>query len=98
MADGARFDKNKIYRVAITSYRGSGGGDHLTEGAAIPHAELESRIVFVSDKGLRSYIAGYFKEQQKLNPVSGSNWKILPANWVEKAMERDKYLLFGSRK
>ena len=34
------FDINKIYKVAINSYRGNGGGGHLVKGAGIPKEEL----------------------------------------------------------
>ena len=44
MADGTPFDIEKQYKVALNSYRGSGGGGHLTNGAGIPKEELESRI------------------------------------------------------
>ena len=34
------FDLNKTYKVAVNSYRGNGGGGHLTRGAKIPQEEL----------------------------------------------------------
>ncbi|MBN2875535.1 MAG: bifunctional metallophosphatase/5'-nucleotidase, partial [Spirochaetales bacterium] len=35
MADGTPFDLAKTYSVAINSYRGSGGGGHLTKGVGL---------------------------------------------------------------
>jgi 2',3'-cyclic-nucleotide 2'-phosphodiesterase / 3'-nucleotidase len=95
MANGSAFNPGKTYRVAINSYRGSGGGGHLTEGAGIAHENLESRIVFVSDKDLRSYIADFIKTQGRLNPIAGANWKIIPEDWVEEVISTDYKLLFG---
>jgi 2',3'-cyclic-nucleotide 2'-phosphodiesterase / 3'-nucleotidase len=95
MANGSAFNPGKTYRVAINSYRGSGGGGHLTEGAGIAHENLESRIVFVSDKDLRSYIADYIKSKGRLKPAAGANWKIIPEDWVEVVISTDYKLLFG---
>ena len=44
LADGSAFDPDAKYTVAMTSYRANGGGDLLTKGAGIPHAELASRV------------------------------------------------------
>jgi 2',3'-cyclic-nucleotide 2'-phosphodiesterase / 3'-nucleotidase len=95
MGDGSVFDPGKTYRVAINSYRGSGGGGHLTVGAGIRHEDLESRIVFVSDRDLRSYIADYIRTQGRLKPVAGSNWKVIPEEWVKQAIPKDYRMLFG---
>jgi 2',3'-cyclic-nucleotide 2'-phosphodiesterase / 3'-nucleotidase len=95
MADGSVFDPGKTYRVAINSYRGSGGGGHLTEGAGIRHEDLESRIMFVSDKDLRSYITDYIRTQGRLKPVAASNWNVIPEEWVKQAIPKDYRLLFG---
>ena len=53
MADGTPFDEEKMYRVAVNSYRGNGGGELLTRGAGIPQDELEKRILSSTDKDLR---------------------------------------------
>jgi len=55
MADGAPFDLNKVYKVALNSYRGNGGGELLTKGAGIPQEQLKDRIIFSTDKDLRFY-------------------------------------------
>jgi 2',3'-cyclic-nucleotide 2'-phosphodiesterase / 3'-nucleotidase len=95
--DGSPFDANKKYSVAINSYRGSGGGGHLTEGAGIEHALLESRITWVSENDLRSHIASYLQRYRSLDPKPGNNWQIIPQDWAQKAAERDKKLLFQRR-
>ena len=41
MQNGSTFDENKIYKVAVNSYRGNGGGNHLIVGAGIPKRTLK---------------------------------------------------------
>lgn len=89
LADGRPFDPDGIYTVAINSYRGSGGGGHLTEGAGISHASLRSRIKKVSDKELRTVLMDYFKEHQSVSIPKVAYWKILPVEWAAKAREHD---------
>ena len=97
LAGGKTFDKEQKYRVAINSYRGSGGGGHLTEGAGIAHELLESRIQWVSDHDLRSHIAAYIESRRQFAPQPAGNWKIIPEAWVEDAAKRDRNLLFGAQ-
>ncbi len=92
--NGTPFDVNKKYRVAINSYRGSGGGNHLTLGAGISQSDLAERIVWVSDKDLRSLMADWISYKGELNPVAGNNWKVLPEKWAKDALVRDMKLLF----
>ncbi len=89
MEDGGPFKLDKTYKVAINSYRGSGGGGHLTEGAGIRHGELSGRIVSTTEKDLRSYMIEYLAEAGKYDPSERGNWHIEPAEWAEKGRERD---------
>ncbi len=41
MADGSPFRMDKIYKVALNSYRGNGGGELLTKGLRDPAGEAE---------------------------------------------------------
>jgi 2',3'-cyclic-nucleotide 2'-phosphodiesterase/3'-nucleotidase len=43
MSSGEKFDENRTYKVALNSYRGNGGGNHLTEGSGLTKKELTSR-------------------------------------------------------
>lgn len=95
--DGRDFDLDRVYRVAINSYRGSGGGGHLTRGAGIPHAELSKRIVFTSERNIRSGMVAYFSDIDVINPEVPDNWEVLPADWRLKGMEKDTKILFPSR-
>jgi len=88
MENGGEFDPKAVYVVAINSYRGSGGGGHLTNGADIPHGELSDRIVSTTDKDLRSYMVEFFREQESYTPESRDNWLIIPDEWREKGREK----------
>lgn len=95
MADGTPFDENRMYKVAVNSYRGNGGGELLTKGAGISQEELKSRILFSTDKDLRYYLMQYIEQRQIVTPRSLDQWKFIPANWVKPAAERDYKKLFG---
>ncbi|MFW5706414.1 MAG: bifunctional metallophosphatase/5'-nucleotidase [Bacteroidota bacterium] len=94
LSEGGRFIPDRTYRVAINSYRGSGGGGHLTHGAGIDHAALSERIVWTSDNDLRSYLAGYIEKQSPVEPKADNNWKVVPEEWTANAIERDYGLIF----
>lgn len=94
LSNGEKFDLNKKYNVAINSYRGNGGGGHLTRGAGIPLEELPSRIVTSTDKDLRYYIMNWISEKKEVYPQALNNWKIIPEDWWKKGKEKDKSIIF----
>jgi 2',3'-cyclic-nucleotide 2'-phosphodiesterase/3'-nucleotidase len=95
-SDGRRFEKDKIYRVAVNSYRGNGGGGHFTEGVGLSSQELRSRLISSTDKDLRYYIIKAIEKRRIVGPTPNKNWKIIPADWVKKAIPRDSLMLFGT--
>lgn len=95
MADGTPFRMDKMYKVAVNSYRGNGGGDLLTKGAGIPKQDLAKRIVFATEKDLRYYLMKRIEEVKELDPRPLNQWKFIPEKWVEPAAKRDYRLLFG---
>jgi len=97
MADGSPFDLNKTYRIATSSYRGNGGGGHLTQGCGIPADQINSRLVFSTDKDIRYYLLKWIEEQKVVTPKSLNLWNVIPADWVKIATERDKTLMFGGK-
>jgi len=97
MANGSPFDENKTYRVAINSYRGNGGGGHLTEGAGIQHDQLAKRVIRSTDKDLRLYMMKYIESQSQISPQCHYYWTIVPEEWVKNAMESDRKVLFSNR-
>lgn len=98
MADGTPFDLNKVYKVALNSYRGNGGGDLLTIGAGIPKEELTKRIIFATDKDLRYYLMQYIEQEKVLTPQAMHQWKFIPEEWTVPAAKKDYQLLFGEEK
>ncbi|WP_300725993.1 bifunctional UDP-sugar hydrolase/5'-nucleotidase [uncultured Bacteroides sp.] len=98
MADGKPFEPDKVYKVAVNSYRGNGGGDLLTKGAGIPKEELSKRIVFATEKDLRYYLMKRIEELKELDPKPLGLWKFIPEEWAVPAAERDYKLLFGEEK
>ena len=95
MADGAPFDLNKVYKVALNSYRGNGGGELLTKGAGIPQEQLKDRIIFSTDKDLRFYLMNYIEKKGTMDPKALNQWKFVPEKWTVPAAERDYKFLFG---
>jgi 2',3'-cyclic-nucleotide 2'-phosphodiesterase/3'-nucleotidase len=97
MTDGRPFERNKVYRVAVNSYRGNGGGGHFISGAGIKKDDLRSRVVASTDRDLRYYIMKSIEEKKDISPVALNNWKIIPQKWVEKEASVEYILLFGKK-
>jgi 2',3'-cyclic-nucleotide 2'-phosphodiesterase/3'-nucleotidase len=96
--DGRPFSLEKRYRVALNSYRGNGGGGHLTEGAGIKKSDLSKRLLESTDKDLRYYIMRSIESHKKFSPVPLNNWEPIPSSWVQKAARREYRQLFGKNK
>ena len=97
MSNGEPFDEAKVYRVAMNSYRGNGGGELLTRGAGIPKAELQKRIVYRSPTQMRTELMKVIEKAGIINPKAGHNWKFVPEKWAKPALARDRKLLFGKK-
>lgn len=95
LTNGSPFDLNKTYNVAINSYRGNGGGGHLTRGAGIEHSELSNRIIDSTEKDLRYYMMKWIEHQGSVSPKLLNNWKVIPEDWWKKGKEKDYKILFG---
>ena len=97
LSDGRPFELDKEYKIAINSYRGSGGGGHLTQGAGIDLKTLQNMdlVIKSTDKDLRYYMINWFEEQngpitvEKLN-----NWKVVPEDYLQSGMKKDYKLLY----
>ena len=96
MADGSPFRMDKIYKVALNSYRGNGGGELLTKGSGIPQEELKDRIIFSTDKDLRFYLMNYIEKKGTMDPKALNQWKFVPEKWTVPAAQRDSVYLFRS--
>jgi len=95
MVNGEPFDTAKTYRVAINSYRGNGGGGHLTKGCGLSAEDIQKRIVASTDKDLRFYIMKFIEQQKVITPKSFGTWKIIPEEWAASGAARDHKLLFS---
>ena len=95
MADGSPFDFDKVYKVAVNSYRGNGGGDLLTKGAGIPHEDLKSRILKSTDKDLRYYLIKLLEQRGSITPEITSGWKFIPEKLTGPAAQKDRTVLFS---
>jgi len=98
MADGAAFDPAKKFKVAINSYRGTGGGGHLVVGAGISKEELPKRVFNSTTKDLRYFMMKWIEKNKTITPKAFGNWKVVPAEWWKKAKEKDYILLYGPSK
>ncbi|MFP4024742.1 MAG: bifunctional metallophosphatase/5'-nucleotidase [Thiohalospira sp.] len=87
------FHNDSIYKVAINSYRGNGGGGHLVNGAEIPEEELNQRRISSTEKDIRYYMMKWIKEQQTIHPETRNEWSIYPNDWWKKAKKNDYKLL-----
>ncbi|MDZ7764511.1 MAG: 5'-nucleotidase [Melioribacteraceae bacterium] len=93
-SDGRSFNENEIYEAAINSYRGNGGGNHLTKGAGIPHEQLSERVITSTEKDLRFYLMKWIENEENIEIEKSNNWKVIPQDWHETAAEKDREILF----
>jgi len=90
MSDGSAFDPEKEYSVAINSYQASGGGGFVTEGLGWDENELAKRLLSTTQLDVRRYVANYIEEKQVITPHLRGDWEVLPRDWWQKGIERDK--------
>lgn len=94
LSDGRKFDLKSTYKVAVNSYRGNGGGDHLTNGAKIPKEELGKRLISSTDKDLRYYMMKWIEEKKVVEPKLLGNWKVIPEKYWQAGKQKDYQLIF----
>lgn len=95
-SDGGVFCMDKMYKVAMTSYRAAGGGDLLFEGAGLSRAQLEERMVARYPE-IRDAVYKYILSQKEISPegvAQVGDWKFVPEKVCRKALDRDMSLLF----
>ena len=93
LSDGRKFMPEEFYFVAINSYRGNGGGGHLTSGAGIPKKALSERIVWSSERDLRYYLMNSLMKSDTLHPTNNNNWRCIPESYRKRGEALDKLLL-----
>jgi len=94
MENGEPFDTHKVYRVAINSYRASGGGGHLEIGAGLSPEEARKRITFISETDMRMHMINLLKGRANLMPAPRNNWRLIPEDLAKKGIENDRRVLF----
>jgi len=93
MAGGGIFDNEKRYKIALSSYRASGGGDLLTNGAGISRDSLESRVVErMSD--IRELLYQKITNEGKIKAAKLNHWKFIPEGLAAEASRKDRKILF----
>jgi len=97
LSNNSVFKLDNKYTVAINSYRGNGGGGHLTRGAGISMEELSSRVISSTDKDLRYYMMRWIEKEKIISPKLLRNWEIVPNEWWIKGKEKDYELIFGEQ-
>ncbi len=93
MSDNKKFYMDSTYTVAINSYRGNGGGGHLTEGVGLSKEELFSRRINSTEKDLRYYMMKRIEEKGIVEPELKNEWSIVPEDWWLRAKEKDIKIL-----
>lgn len=95
MADGSEFKPHGLYKVAVNSYRGNGGGDLMTKGAGLDREEIKKRIITSTDLDLRYYMMKEVEQSGVIVPEVIGNWKIVPEDIVAPLAEKDRAILFS---
>lgn len=96
LTNGAKFELKKKYKVALNSYRGNGGGNHLTKGAKIPQNKLSERVIDSTERDLRYYMMKWIEEKNEITPKASGGWKVVPQDYWFKGMKKDYRFLFGT--
>lgn len=99
MADGSSFNPADTYNVAMTSYRASGGGGLMRNGAGIDTDNIAERVVAYYPE-IRNILYDYLQEHGAIDPLVTGNaavigsWKFVPEKKARKALAKDMKLLF----
>ena len=93
-SDGRPFDEQAWYTVAMSSYRGNGGGELLTHGAGIPLDSIPERIIYKSERDQRYYLTQKIEREGTVTPKALNNWRFIPDAWARPALARDRKNIF----
>ncbi len=88
------FSPDSIYKVALNSYRGTGGGGHLTRGCKLSNKEIEARMVSSTEKDLRFYMMQWLELQDTISIIKDNNWSLEPSALVEELASKESLKLF----
>ena len=99
LASGAPFCADSTYNVAMTSYRASGGGGLLRNGAGIDTDRIDTRVVARYPE-IRDLVYDAVREAGTLtgdniaDPELLGTWKFIPEDMAARMLEKDMSLVF----
>lgn len=99
LSDGTPFSMESTYNVAMTSYRASGGGGIMRNGAGIDTDDIESRVVAKYPE-IRNILYDYLMENGTVDPRTTGDpevighWEFVPEKLAGRMMAADMGLLF----
>jgi 2',3'-cyclic-nucleotide 2'-phosphodiesterase/3'-nucleotidase len=100
LADGTPFDQSSSYNVAMTSYRASGGGNIMREGAGVDTDRIADRVVAYHPE-IRDILYDYLVAHKEIDPATIGDrtvigeWSFVPEDLAAKALEQDMKLVFS---
>ncbi|MBQ3607738.1 MAG: bifunctional metallophosphatase/5'-nucleotidase [Bacteroidales bacterium] len=98
LADGSAFDESAEYKVAMTSYRASGGGE-LMKKTGIDTDRIDERVTGYYPE-IRNILYDYLVEHGEIDSATISDasvigqWRFIPEKKAQAALARDMSLLF----
>lgn len=98
LADGKPFEADSLYRVALTSYRASGGGDLILKGANLTREELPGRTVWETSKEIRELIMEFCQKNGCISPEAIGNvgtWQFVPSPKAQQMVDKDAALVLS---
>ena len=99
LASGTPFCADSTYNVAMTSYRASGGGGLLRNGAGIDTDRIDTRVVARYPE-IRDLVYDAVREAGTLtgdniaDPELLGTWKFIPEDMAARMLEKDMSLVF----
>lgn len=96
LANSAPFNLSATYKVAMSSYRASGGGELLLKGAGVPKELMDQRLV-TRHADIRQLLYNKIVERGSIEAIPLNHWKFTPENLVGKLAPKDKATLFIPR-
>ena len=88
MANGGEFNENKMYSVALSSYRANGGGDILLYGCKLTRDSVERRTIKKLGD-IRDLMYSQIKRDGFIEAIPLNHWKFVPENQSAKALKND---------
>ncbi len=70
--NGQPLDMDATYRVALNSYRATGGGGHMAAAGA-----EDAPVIFKSSEDIRNILIDYIKNQGVIKPQADGNWRLV---------------------